>query len=55
MAPCLARESHGGSPMTNQEYLAAVASALGPLVAEVVFTGGLFVQEKGGSTRPEAS
>ena len=31
--------------MTNQEYLAAVASALGPLVAEVVFTGGLVVQE----------
>ena len=31
--------------MTNQEYLAAVAGALGPLVAEVVFTGGLVVQE----------
>ena len=31
--------------MTNQEYLAAVASALGPLVEEVVFTGGLVVQE----------
>jgi len=31
--------------MTNQEYLAAVASALGPLVEEVVFTGGLIVQE----------
>ncbi len=25
--------------MTNQEYLAAVAGALGPLVAEVVFMG----------------
>ena len=45
MAPCLVRESHDVSPMTNQEYLAAVASALGPLVAEVVFTGGLVVQE----------
>jgi len=31
--------------MTNQEYLAAVATALGPLVDEVVFTGGLVVQE----------
>jgi len=31
--------------MTNQEYLAAVANALGPLVEEVVFTGGLVVQE----------
>ena len=31
--------------MTNREYLAAVASALGPLVEEVVFTGGLVVQE----------
>lgn len=31
--------------MTNQEYLAAVATALGPIVDEVVFTGGLVVQE----------
>ncbi len=31
--------------MTNQEYLAAVAMALGPLLEEVVFTGGLVVQE----------
>jgi len=31
--------------MTNQEYLAAVATALGPLVDEVVFVGGLVVQE----------
>jgi hypothetical protein len=31
--------------MTNQEYLVAVANALGPLVDEVVFTGGRVVQE----------
>ncbi|MFT5433345.1 MAG: hypothetical protein ACI9OJ_004051, partial [Myxococcota bacterium] len=31
--------------MTNQEYLVQVAQALGGLTAELVFTGGLVVQE----------
>jgi len=31
--------------MTNQAYLVAVAQALGPIVDEVVFTGGRVIQE----------